>query len=98
MFTSKGARLRVGGDSEVVEEAGVGVASSLVSEAVTGMNSDPTVVCETLVKAEVTVVLEAIEVTTEPKSSDNDIKSPLDGPLVPAKKGFTIRLDKSRQV
>ena len=82
----------MGGDSEVVEEAGVGVASSLVSEAVTGMNSDPTVVCETLVKAEVTVVLEAIEVTTEPKSSDNDIKSPLDGPLVPAKKVLALKI------
>ena len=70
---------------EVVEDAGVGVASSL-KEAVTGIT--PTV-CETLVKAE--VVVEAIEVTTF-KSSDIDIKSPLDGPLVPVNKFFYFKI------
>ena len=69
----------MGGDSEVVDEAGVGVASSL-KEAVTGITP---IDWETRVKAEVAVEATLDEVTEHPKSSDIDIKSPLDGPFVP---------------
>ena len=72
---SNGGRRRVGGESEAVEEAGVGVVSSR-SEAVTG--TTPTE-CDTLVKADVVVV-----------SSDIDIKSPLDGPCVPKITNYSI--------